>query len=123
LLLGVLLSAGCHDLTAPQTLAGSWRQADTFPGNSLSFTLSATGDAITGSGTWTGEACCDGTETIAGTEVAGTVSLDFAFVTRGGANLPPRTSHFTGTLTGQNSLVGRFDGAPSAPDVVFLRTN
>ena len=123
LLLGVLITGGCSDLTAPSTLAGTWEQADTFPGSSLTFTLSADGAKLSGSGTWSGEACCDGTETIQGTESGGTVSLDFAFVTTGGAPIGPRTSHFTGTLTGRNSLVGKFDTTPSGSDVVFLRTN
>lgn len=123
LLLGVLISAGCHDLTAPDSLGGTWKQAHTFPGNSLSFSLAINGDAISGSGKWTGEACCDGTETIIGTDVAGTVTLEFAFVTRGGAFPPPRTSRFIGRMTGRDTLVGTFGSDPATSDVVFVRAN
>jgi hypothetical protein len=122
LLLGTLLAAGCSYPTSPNAFNGTWKEAFNFPGSSLTFNLVTSGNVISGSGTWSGEACCDGSVTIGGTEVGDSVSLDFAFVTHGSFP-PPRTSHFTGRMTGRNTIVGTFGTDTTATDVVFFRTN
>jgi hypothetical protein len=88
----------------------------------LTFTLSTSDYVVSGYGTWASEACCTGFVTIGGTEVGGTVSLDFAFITQGSSN-PPRKAQFMGRMTGKNTIVGTFGTDPTATDVVFLRTN
>ena len=120
LLLGVLLATACSGLTGPGYLAGTWTQGGTFPGNSLQFTLNTDGDAVSGSGTWSGEACCDGTVTITGTVSGNDVTLSLLFVTRGGG-LPPRTSQFTGKVMVGGTMVGVFGSGSDS--VVFHRTS
>ena len=105
LLLGALLALGCSDSTGPARLNGSWTHDYGFPGSSLSFTLATAGDAVSGAGTWTGEACCSGTVTITGTDSGGDVELDFAFTSTGGVAIN-NTYHFAGRLIDRNTLFG-----------------
>lgn len=105
LLLGALLTLGCSDSTGPARLNGSWTHDYGFPGSSLSFTLATVGDAVSGTGTWMGEACCDGTVTITGTDTGGDVELDFVFTATSGLILT-YSYHFSGRLIDRNTLVG-----------------
>ena len=105
LLLGALLAVDCSDSTGPARLNGSWTHDYGFPGSSLSFTLATQGDAVSGTGIWTGEACCSGTVAITGTDTDGDVELDFAFTSTGGAAINS-SSHFSGHLLGPDILAG-----------------
>jgi len=122
LLAGLLIVAGCSSTTSPSFLDGTWSQDNTFPGSNLQFTLNTNGSAVSGSGSWSGEACCNGVVTITGTQTGVGVSLTFDFVTTAGAMLPPRTSQFTGTVAGATVLRGTFVSGSSSTDVAFHRT-
>jgi hypothetical protein len=121
LLLGALFALGCSALTSPGSLDGAWKQDITIPGNSLLFTLTTNGDAVAGSGTWSGEACCDGAVSVTGDATGPDVSLTFAFVSNRDV-VPPRTSQFTGRMTDANTLSGTFVSSGFSADVVFHRT-
>lgn len=106
-LLAVVLALACSSPTYPFALDGNWEEEFTIPGNSLEFTLTANGGAISGSGRWTGEACCSGTVTVTGDAPGSDVNLSFMFVATAGAPVPPRTSTFVGRATDSNTLSGR----------------
>jgi len=115
-----LLALGCSDLTSPSRLDGAWREEATFPGNGLDFTLATNADSITGTGSWSGEACCGGPVTVAGTTTQGDVTLTLSFVAIGNV-VPPWSATFTGRLSDANTLAGTMlRDAASAP-VVFTR--
>ena len=115
LLLGALLAVGCSDPTSPARLNGVWTHDYGFAGSSLSFTLTTHGTLVSGSGTWTGEACCSGTVVITGEDTGGEVNLDFLFTANGGVP-PASTSHFTGRLVDPNTLSGiNASGGTSSP--------
>lgn len=106
ILLVATLALGCAGApTYPSSLDGAWREDLTLPGNSLQFTLTTNRNAVSGSGTWTGEACCSGAVTITGDAATAEVNLTFVFVAMGGA-VPPRTSRFAGRATDINTLSG-----------------
>lgn len=117
-----LLALGCSDLTSPSRLDGAWRQEATFPGDGLEITLATNADSITGTGSWSGEACCSGPVTVAGTTTHGDVTLTLSFVAFGNV-VPPWSETFTGRLSDANTLAGTMllRDAASAP-VVFTRS-
>ena len=121
-LAGMVFVAGCSSPTSPSFLNGAWQQDNTFPGSSLQFTLNTNGSTVSGSGSWSGEACCNGVVTITGTQTGVGVNLTFDFVTTAGAMLPPRTSQFTGSVVGATILRGTFASGSSSTDVSFHRT-
>lgn len=104
-------SAACSsklDLTDPVVIAtelrGTWSRTFDAPGNSTVWQLSVRDSTITGSGTFAGEAGPSGTLSVAGQIVTGQhsgplVQIDFAQ-----DNGP--VGHFTGTLTGAETLYG-----------------
>ena len=121
LLLGALLALGCSDATSPARLAGTWRQDLVIPGSGVAFTLTTNGDAVSGAGEWTGEACCSGPVTVTGTTSDGDVTLSLSFVANGNV-VPPRTETFEGRLVGANVLAGTIsDGAGSSGTVTYRR--
>ena len=93
---------GCSNVVSPTLINGKWaRDFAGIPGNSFEMNLGANGSAISGTGTWSGEACCAGTVTVAGTiESNGTVHLDIAeTVTTGGPSSGfTFASHFDGRI-------------------------
>ena len=111
ILLGAAILLGCSDVTSSPFLAGTWDQEFTIPGNSLEFTLAVHGDAVSGTGHWTGEACCSGPVTVSGDAIGGEVHLSLTFTTDAGAMLPPRTSAFVGRLIDRQVLSGNFVNA------------
>ena len=115
LLLGALFALGCSDTTSPTRLNGTWRQDITIPGSGVEFTLATTGGAVSGSGQWTGEACCSGPVTVTGTATGGDVKLSLTFVATGGAIVPPRTETFEGRLIGADVLTGTVSGSDAVP--------
>jgi hypothetical protein len=118
--LGTLLALGCSDTTSPAHLNGTWASDFTIPGSGLEFTLATNGDAVTGAGQWTGEACCSGSVQIVGTATSDGISLDFAFTANGGV-VPPHTNHFTGRLTDENTLTGTMTSGDQVFSVGYHR--
>ena len=115
-----LLALGCSDLTAPSRLDGTWREESTIAGSGVEFTLATNGDAITGQGSWSGEACCSGTVTVAGTTTQGDVTLALSFVASDG-RVPPFSETFTGRLSDANTLSGTIVTSTTSGSVVFTR--
>src|SRR5579862_8569693 len=98
-----LLGLGCADSSAPSgQLNGTWTHDYSIPGMGFQMTLATQGNAVSGTGTWAGEACCAGTVSVTGTLTDGALKLDLTQTTTSGAVIaPPFTSHFEGVvLTG-----------------------
>jgi hypothetical protein len=107
-LLAALLGAACTDpVGLPAALDGTWSHFD--PAMRYTMTLATQANAVSGSGEWSGEACCTGSISVHG-NVAGhtTVAFDLDFVaTAGGLQPPPPFSqHFEGRLVRGDSLAG-----------------
>jgi len=90
-LIAVILAA-CSDALSPspQLLDGTWRQEGEVPGSSNVWTLTVSEAGITGTGTWSGEACCGGTLAITG-HVQGD-SIYLAVKTTGSPFISPDSS-------------------------------
>ena len=122
--LGILSAAflvvGCSgDLVAPsaQTLQGSWAVMDEVPGSGEIWDLTVQGASISGTGGWTGEACCAGTISLTGAIMGDSIHLDLTFVVTNSANpRAPFHEHFDGALTSRTVLRGtvRNDDGTSA---------
>ena len=95
-----VLGLGCADSTAPAAhLSGTWTHDYSIPGMGFQMTLAAQGNAVSGTGTWAGEACCAGTVSVTGTLTDGTLELDLTETTTSGVAIPAAsTSHFEGIL-------------------------
>jgi hypothetical protein len=95
--------SGCSNSTAPIGISGTWLNVRA-PGNSLQMTLTLNGSALSGPGTWCGEALGCGKTTVAGTMTGGQVHLVTTFDTG-------RIQTFDGTLTSSSSLDGQASDA------------
>jgi len=112
--LGVLgaafLVAACgNDLVSPsaETLQGSWAAMDEVPGSGEIWDLTVQGTSISGTGGWTGEACCAGTISLTGAISGDSVHLDLTFVVTSSASpRAPFHEHFDGALTSRTVLRG-----------------
>jgi len=63
----LLLLVGCGpDLGPTGSISGTWAAPVTIPGNSFVLVLTQQGTSVTGTGSWSGEACCQGTMQVAG---------------------------------------------------------
>ena len=71
------------------TLNGTWAEEGEVPGSSEVWNLSVDGAHVTGTGTWSGEACCGGTLTIDG-QIRGD-SIYLGIKRNGSPFLPPTT--------------------------------
>ena len=109
-LLVACLSMACGgDLFAPTatTLQGRWSAVSEIPGSGESWDLSVQGSDITGTGSWSGEACCSGTLSLTGTIVGDSIHLDLTVVTTNSATpRAPFHKHFAGALTSLTTLQG-----------------
>lgn len=97
----VLLSAvavGCSSSVAPTSIDGKWVEPFTVAGNGFEMDLVANGSTVSGTGTWSGEACCAGTVSVAGTINGSAVHLDITetIVSPGGGGTI--FSHFDGKI-------------------------
>ena len=110
-----LLCAACFalacggDLVAPSanTLQGSWAAMDEVAGSGELWDLSVQGSTITGTGSWSGEACCAGTLSLTGAISGDSIHLDLTFVVTNSANpRAPFHQHFDGALTSRTVLRG-----------------
>jgi len=93
--------------------AGTWNALGEVPGSGEQWILSVAGSAVTGTGTWTGEACCAGGVTISGTAVGDSLHLDITY-----SRLVPvrdtgvySSAHVDAVLTTRTDLVGTFTRA------------
>lgn len=120
ILLGALLTLGCSELTSPTQLDGTWREDMTIPGNFVQFTLTTSGDAVSGTGQWVGEACCGGPVTVTGDATGGDVRLSLSFVANGNV-VPPFTATFAGRLIDSNTLSGVTSGGSGNPTPTTYR--
>jgi len=110
-LLTIICLAACtgSDLVTPtpETLQGRWSTVNEIPGSGESWDLTVQESAITGTGSWSGEACCSGTLSLAGTIAGDSVHLDLTFVVTNSANpRAPFHEHFDGALTSRTVLQG-----------------
>jgi len=90
-------------------LNGSWTELDQVPGSSEHWTLATHDSVVTGTGTWSGEACCGGTLTVAGYVKGDSVHLLVIHVTDPKFSVGPRdpyASQFNGRLVSPTMLVG-----------------
>lgn len=109
--LALVAAIGCEanptEVTAAR-IAGRWSRLDGL--NPYRFTenwnLSTSGTTIRGSGTWSGEACCDGTLSISGSFDPDSIHVVVNLVTTSGAPAPPRSYRFDGALTSTGEMVG-----------------
>lgn len=100
----------------PQTLQGRWATANNIPGSGESWNLTVQESAISGTGSWSGEACCAGTLSITGTIVGDSIHLDLTVVTTNSATpRAPFHKYFDGALTSRTVLQGtvRYDDGTS----------
>jgi hypothetical protein len=107
----LVVAVGCSSSFGPGTIDGRWAQDGEPPGSSFEMDLVANGSAISGTGTWSGEACCSGTLAVTGTFDKGAVHLDILQTVGpagGGTAIPSRfdgklvVSRLVGTLTIQD---------------------
>ena len=97
----VLLSAvavGCSNSVAPSSIDGKWVAPFTVPGNGFEMDLTANGSTVSGTGTWSGEACCSGTVSVAGTISNGRVHLDITETILSPGSGGTILSHFDGKI-------------------------
>src|SRR5690242_11684955 len=87
-LASVIACHGALDLTSSggSALAGTWGQDGEVPGSSFVMTLAVNNGTVTGTGTWSGEACCSGTIAVSGTTDGTHVSLDYTLTTTSGSH-------------------------------------
>jgi hypothetical protein len=106
-----LAAASCSDLVVPsaRTLDGGWDRVEIIPGSREHWDVTVTGTSISGSGDWTGEACCSGTLSIAGRISGDSVHIAVTHVTTGGAvtQTPPWLYYFDGVMESSDLLVGK----------------
>ncbi len=98
---------------SPSSVNGSWFAPGEVAGSSDVWTLAVNGHSITGTGTWSGEACCSGTTAISGTVTNDSVHLDLTYTIVQGAVRPPFHERFDGSLIAPDTLQGTLvpDGA------------
>lgn len=96
----LVVAASCSNIFGPSGIDGRWTQPATVPGNSFEMDLVTHGSTVSGTGTWSAEACCDGTVGVTGTINNGAVHLDIAQTVQVGAGNIGSTSisHFDGRL-------------------------
>ena len=103
----------------PETLQGRWSTVNEIPGSGESWDLTVQQSAISGTGTWSGEACCAGTLSLAGTIAGDSIHLDLTVVTTTSASpRAPFHKHFDGALTSSTILRGtvRYDDGTSGTE-------
>ena len=107
LVLLLVVAPGCSNSVAPDSIDGKWVTPFTVPGNGFEMDLVANGSTVSGTGTWSGEACCSGTVAVAGTIDNGQVHLDITetIVSPGGGGTI--FSHFDGKIVLNQILRGR----------------
>jgi len=115
--LAALASSCGSDATAPpiSALEGSWSRLDEIPGSSEQWSIALTGDAVSGTGSWSGEACCGGPLSIVGSVSGDSIHLNVTLAATVGNPAPDHHEHFDGVLISSSELRGKstFDGGVS----------
>jgi hypothetical protein len=111
----LVIAVGCSSAVGPGTIDGRWSQDGEPPGNSFEMDLVANGSTISGSGTWSGEACCSGTLAVNGTFNKGAVHLDIIQTVASATGGATVTSRFDGKL-----VLGRLVGTLTVRDPANL---
>ena len=70
-----IAAASCSDSIGPGSVVGVWVQDNSPPGNSLDMVLSLNGSAVSGQGSWCGEALGCGLTTVTGTATRNRIHL------------------------------------------------
>jgi len=124
-LLLVAVAGGCgSDLAARKSFDGFWTEDIVTPGSSLTISLVSNGSAISGPGSWCGEALGCGDVAVSGSVNGNAVHLDLALTERTPQTGPAGIEHFDGTLTLLDTLEGTLSNDPpgvSSRHVVFRR--
>ena len=108
------VALGCgRDSTSPgveilRDAAGTWAAPFSIAGSGEQWTLSLSGTEVTGSGTWSGEACCSGTVSITGAVRGDSLHLDVVYRQTQPPNpvIGPRFVQIDGVLDTPTDLVG-----------------
>ena len=121
LIVAAVFTVACSDATSvppfPDTLNGTWTALDQVPGSSAQWNLTVSDTIITGTGTWSGEACCGGTLALNGYTSKDSVHVNITFTITNGVSRPPFHEHFDGVLQSTTLLVGQIslEGGPPGP--------
>lgn len=94
-----VVANGCSDSISPESIVGVWQMDNSPAGNSLEIFLTLNGSAVTGHGSWCGEALGCGSTSTTGTAMGNR----FHLVTTEDNGV---TQTFDGSLTSTNSLAG-----------------
>jgi hypothetical protein len=97
-------------------LDGAWMHQGV-PGSAESITLTSAGSQLSGSGHWTGEACCAGTMAAIGSRHGADVTLDITYTPDAEYSVPVHGSRFVGRLEGDRLTGTMTVGGTSAPYV------
>ena len=119
-LLLVLVGGGCSGVVDAPMIAGRWDQESMGPGSSFQMILRANGSTISGTGDWSGEACCAGSVSVTGTIHGVAVHLDIA---QTGIPVGNGLSHFDGVLASPFLLNGTLvrDGSNTSFPITYQR--
>jgi hypothetical protein len=90
---------GCSDSISPESIVGIWVEDGSPPGNSLEIMLALNASAISGTGSWCGEALGCGVTTVTGTATGNRFHLVTTFDSG-------RIETFDGSLVSSSSLAG-----------------
>lgn len=112
--LGLLACGGSGIMgPSPELLTGTWVRMNEVPGSGEQWQLTVQGSSIGGSGSWTGEACCAGTISLAGRIAGDSIHVDATYTTTYPTSRPAFQSHFDGVLKSPTVMEGmgsRSDG-------------
>jgi hypothetical protein len=90
---------GCSDSIGPQSIVGLWVEDNSPAGNSLDMVLTLKGSAISGQGSWCGEALGCGLTTVTGTATGNKIHLVTTFDSG-------VVETFDGAFTSTNAIAG-----------------
>lgn len=123
------LLLGCSDTTSTRTpsVDGEWIRHETIAGNYFGMSLVTEQSAISGTGSFQGEAGIGGTSIVTGTIVGNVVNLDFTLVSQFPDGPSTSTEHFAGQLLfGKlrgTMQIGAVTRSASLGSVEFERSN
>ncbi len=104
----LLLLVGCGlDLGPTGNVNGTWYEPFMIPGSSFALILTQHATQITGTGSWSGEACCDGTMQVAGSY---TPRPDGARISLSLHYDDGAVRSYVGTVQDDSHIDGRLDG-------------
>lgn len=116
----LILALACSNGTGVESgVDGTWTHQGV-PGSGESITLTSRGSELSGSGSWSGEACCSGTLTATGTRRDARVTLDITYSVALDGRVPERHALFEGRVEGDRLAGTMSAGGMSAP-FVYVR--